>query len=383
MKTLNVLLGAGFSFNAGLPMASDIAKRFNGNFTDQLIRLESQWFWAEGKDEAFRHNGSLDSDVPTMPFMMNAIVSEYKRGEGELTNYEHFYAFLVDQDEAFYRPLIDIAKENFFEKYPSVPRNEIYTESFNSLGKKEVIDLINYLIADLLQSGKTDEYLVAAYTPFIDLLKRYGRVDIHTANHDIVLERMFKTAELPFTDGFSKVDSELIYLDKKKAIATFQNKFHDKGVNLIKIHGTVDMIRYIKNDTINGMPTYAGYLYFKPETREEMHYPARINLETSEIIQTPPNTIVPRFITGINKSKILMSDEMYSTLMRRMIEDFRNAENVLIIGYSYSDDHINDVLKMIPKSACIRNINPSVLFPFEDFSNVKNFETMESKGALD
>lgn len=383
MKTLNVLLGAGFSFNAGLPMAFNIAKRFNRDFTDQLIRLESQWFWTEGKDEIFKYNGSLNSDVPTMPFVMNAIVNEYKGLKGDLTNYEHFYAFLVDQDEAFYRPLIDNAKEQFYKKYPFVPRTEIYTESFNSLGKREVIDLINYLIADLLQSSKSDEYLVAAYTPFIDFLKRYDRVNIHTANHDIVLERMFKSVQLPFADGFSKESSELIHLDSKRPIATFQNKFLENGINLIKIHGTVDMIRYVKNDMVDGMPTYAGYLYFKPETREEMHYPARINLETSDIIQTPPNTIIPRFITGINKSKILTGDEMYSTLMHKMVEDFNNAEDVLIIGYSYSDDHINDVLKMIPKSACIRNINPATVFPFEGFLNVKNFLTMESEGALD
>jgi hypothetical protein len=383
MKTLNILLGAGFSFNAGLPMASNIAKKFSQDFTDKLVRLESQWFWADGKDEVFIHNGSLDSDVPTMPLIMNEIVSEYNKLNGELNNYEYFYAFILKQGEAFFKPLVERAKEKFFEKYPDMPPTEIYTDNFNSFGKWKVDDLINYLIADLLQSSKTDDELIITYQPFIDLLKKYECVNVHTANHDIILERIFIKTGLAFTDGFSKANSELIHFDTKKPIKTFQDKFDDKGIKLIKIHGTVDMIRYVKNDLVDGTPTYSGYLYFKPETRDEMHYPARIDLESLEIVQMPPNTILPRFITGIDKSKRLMSDGLYSALMDRMIENLSSASDVLIIGYSYSDDHINDVLKKIPKSARLKNINPSVPFPIEGFSNVTNFKTMEVKGSLD
>jgi hypothetical protein len=383
MKTLDILLGAGFSFNAGLPMASQIAKKFNRDFTDKLVRLESQWFWTDGKDEIFIHNGSLDSDVPTMPFIMNEIVSEYNKVNGELNNYEYFYAFILQQPDEFFKPLVDRAKKKFFEKFPDMPPGEIYTDNFNSFGKWKVVDLINYLIADLLQSSKTEEELVAAYQQFIDLLKKYDCVNIHTANHDLVLERIFIKTEIGFRDGFSKENTELIHFDTKKPIATFQDNFATEGINLIKIHGTIDMIRYVKNDSVEGVPTYSGYLYFKPETRDEMHYPARIDLKTEKIIQMPPNTILPRFITGIDKSKRLMSDDMYSALMSRMVENFGSAEEVLIIGYSYSDDHINDVLKKIPKSARIKNINPSLSFPIEGFSDVTNFKTMEDKGALD
>jgi hypothetical protein len=188
---------------------------------------------------------------------------------------------------------------------------------------------------------------------------------------------------MAFRDGFSKENTELIHFDTKKPIATFQDNFASEGINLIKIHGTIDMIRYVKNDLVEGVPTYSGYLYFKPKTRDEMHYPARIDIKTDKIVQMPPNTILPRFITGIDKSKRLMSDDMYSALMSRMVENFGSAEEVLIIGYSYSDDHINNVLKKIPKSARIKNINPSVPFPIEGFYDVINFNTMEVKGALD
>ncbi len=176
-------------------MASNIAKKFNQDFTDKLVRLESQWFWADGKGEIFIHNGSLDSDVPTMPFIMNEIVSEYNKLNSELNNYEYFYAFILQQPDEFFKPLVEQAKKKFFEKFPDMPTDAIYTDNFNSFGKWKVVDLINYLIADLLQSSKTDGELVAAYQQFIDLLKRYDCVNIHTANHDLVLERIFIKTE--------------------------------------------------------------------------------------------------------------------------------------------------------------------------------------------
>lgn len=216
MGKLNVLLGAGFSFNAGLPMAANIAKKFSRDFTDQLCRLESQWFWTEGKEEVFVHNGSLDSDVPTMPFIMNEIVSEYNKLKGELNNYELFYAFLLEQNEEFFKPLVERAKKKFFEKFPDMPPGEIYTDNFNSFGRWKVIELVNYLIADLLQSTKTDDELVAAYKPFIDLITRYDVVNIYTANHDLIIERMLSKLGIPFNDGFAKENSELIHFDSKK-----------------------------------------------------------------------------------------------------------------------------------------------------------------------
>jgi hypothetical protein len=381
-ETLNVLLGAGFSFNAGLPMAAAIAKKFNRDYTDQLCRLESQWFWTEGKDDVFKHNGSLDSDVPTMPFIMNEIVSEYSKLMGELNNYELFYAFLLEQKEDFFKPLVERAKVKFFEKFPDMPPEEIYTDNFNSFGRWKVIELVNYLIADLLQSNKTDDELVAAYQPFIALIQRYDQVNIYTTNHDLILERMLTKLGIRFDDGFAKMNTELIHHDTKNPIATFQNSFSKPGVNIIKVHGSIDMIRYTKNDVIDGNLTYTGYLYFKPESRDEMHYPARINVKTLAIIQTPPNTILPMFITGVDKLKRLLGDEMYSVLMEQMNNEFSLPADVLIVGYSYSDDHINEAIKKIPRTSSIRSINPSAPFPFEDFKNVKSFKTMEAEGAL-
>ncbi|PZR14712.1 MAG: hypothetical protein DI539_18750, partial [Flavobacterium psychrophilum] len=60
-KHLTVILGAGFSANAGMPTASDIAKRFNRVLKEKLISASSsEWFWIDNKDETFIHNGKLN-----------------------------------------------------------------------------------------------------------------------------------------------------------------------------------------------------------------------------------------------------------------------------------------------------------------------------------
>ena len=83
---------------------------------------------------------------------------------------------------------------------------------------------------------------------------------------------------------------------------------------------------------IGGNPTFTGYLYFKPGSRDEMHYPARINVKTSEVVQNPPNAVLPMFVIGVNKLKLLLGDEMYSVLMERMQKDFSVPADVLVLG---------------------------------------------------
>ena len=225
MKTLNVHIGAGFSYNAGLPMAASIATKFNTDFLNKVCRQESQWFWTEGKDDVFVQNGSLDSDVPTMPFVMNEIVSEFKKLKGELDNYELFYAFLLEQKDDFFMPLAERTKKKFFKKFPDMPPAELYTYNFNSFGRWKVIDLINYLIADLLRSSKTDDELINLYQPFINFIKQYDQINIYTTNHDLIIERMLLKLGIPFNDGFTKENSELVHLDTKKPLSIFKNKF--------------------------------------------------------------------------------------------------------------------------------------------------------------
>ena len=62
-KQLTVILGAGFSANADIPIANDINKMFNRDLKNKILRISSdEWFWIDDKSKNFVHNGQLGFD---------------------------------------------------------------------------------------------------------------------------------------------------------------------------------------------------------------------------------------------------------------------------------------------------------------------------------
>ncbi len=62
-NSLTVIIGAGFSFNAGLPLGNDIKAKFDRSLRDKLLKASSsEWYWVEGQSEATVHNGRLNMD---------------------------------------------------------------------------------------------------------------------------------------------------------------------------------------------------------------------------------------------------------------------------------------------------------------------------------
>lgn len=100
-RTMKVsfILGAGFSFNAGLPMAKDIWVKLNQeNLKDQLLHYDSgEWRWRELTSGAQLSNGSYSSSIiPIAMLMENALANFKGEIDPERHNYEEFYQWLVD-----------------------------------------------------------------------------------------------------------------------------------------------------------------------------------------------------------------------------------------------------------------------------------------------
>jgi len=63
MATLNVLLGAGFSANAGLLLVGRLYELLSTDYKNRIIRLSSsEWKWAEGKAEGELFSGRLSGE---------------------------------------------------------------------------------------------------------------------------------------------------------------------------------------------------------------------------------------------------------------------------------------------------------------------------------
>jgi hypothetical protein len=80
MSKLTVLLGAGFSFQAGLPLGKDIQEKFDRDLRYKLLNFTSgEWMWVDEKSEADINNGTMSHKHYWYSFIFNEYLEEYKK----------------------------------------------------------------------------------------------------------------------------------------------------------------------------------------------------------------------------------------------------------------------------------------------------------------
>ncbi len=55
--------------------------------------------------------------------------------------------------------------------------------------------------------------------------------------------------------------------------------------------------------------------------------------------------IVPKIVTGKNKKLNIERDKMFRVLYKNFVENISKLEKLIIVGYSFSDPHINEVIE--------------------------------------
>src|SRR5687768_15131075 len=114
MKTLNIILGAGFSANAGLPLVGKLSSKIETDYKNKLIRWSSsEWKWAEGKEEGEIFSGRLGGEYISYEYMMNEIIRDYVSRYGPINNYEVFYDLLESAREEWFHELREKAIETY------------------------------------------------------------------------------------------------------------------------------------------------------------------------------------------------------------------------------------------------------------------------------
>lgn len=299
-----------------------------------------------------------------------------------------FYQFIIDNKVTFL-PIIRIrAIRNYFNDFPQLKvgsfENDI-TDAFNNFGEHKLLSMFNYLIADLLYYKKPLKDIAPKYSELISLLRKFQNVSIITLNHDLLLEDILKRENIKYSDGFSQ-KQEVIFSATNEAIPlnTYQKNFNEK-VQLLKLHGSIDLYRLgINSDVQLLLNVSEDYIYYKTYEVEERLMPIAKNIITGEIIQRNHWDIEPQFITGTEKESIIENDKMYSELFSLFEEKLLESVILIIIGYSYGDVHINQIIQeIIPtqKLEKIININPGAKLPYRKESieviNIKDLSELK------
>ncbi|MFY7672231.1 SIR2 family protein [Tenacibaculum sp. MEBiC06402] len=387
-KNLTVILGAGFSANAGMPTASTIAERFNRDLKEKLLSASSsEWFWIDGKDKTFIHNGRLNYDYLAYSYVFNELVKSYVSDRGSFIYYEDFYQYIIDnfKNPDWVENLFEIAKKSllndkpFFLEEKNKEYYESYLHAFNTKQFQKVSAILNYLIGDILTViPKTDAELIEIYQGFVDHLFNFENIDIFTLNHDLLLERVLDLNKIRYSKGFNSQDSPISHNDLQ--VPYFNNTFNEK-IRIHKLHGSLDFFQfrhYADAGKLFLQPT-GEYDYYMTSSYSTKHNVIRINPGTKEILQDYNFDIVPKFITGTRKLDTIENDFLFKQLFQNFQKIIDETENLFISGYSFSDEHLNEKLKA--KEYNYINQNPSKEYPYGgNGKNIKSLNELKNGG---
>ena len=174
----------------------------------------------------------------------------------------------------------------------------------------EWLDEIKYQIVEEIDDGwKPSKY----YKKFLERLYINNRkpIDIFSLNYDTLLEASLESLRLPYVDGF--YGTNRAWFDRK----TFDNADSETAYRLYKLHGSINWIRDVDNHVRRISNTKRG-----ADNDSLMIYPSE-----QKYLQTQ---------YGVYET-------LFSCFRDRLRSHGKN-KHLVILGYSFHDEHINEAI---------------------------------------
>lgn len=368
MATLNILLGAGFSVPSGFPTGKQLNEKFSQGVENKLLKMSSgEWFFDE-HSAAYSSNGKLNTDYISISYLLTEFIKKFKSEVNNEFDYEEFFDWFNSNynNQPLLEELSEKANGRIKEDHNFEDKSAHYIKSPNINQYNMLYECFNYLIGDVLHRSYKIEAEKNQYKSIIDTFNDYDSVNIFTLNHDLLMEYLLREYSVENSNGFSTENSFIVGDDNNK-IEIFEKESYTENVKLFKLHGSIDYYQFEELVNNKGISQRTGnYWYFKPKTYHDKHFARRINPETGDTIQDYNWKIIPQFLTGKNKKDLLVDKNHYEFVYKAFKESFENCNTLLVIGYSFGDSHINEVIKESAESYDfeIININPSKTFPY-------------------
>lgn len=378
-KQISFLLGAGFSTDAGYPLAKQLSEKVElaiNSFKDKnFVRFKKERI-------TFAFYNSIKEVSPTWQF-----------------NYEEFFDFINFQFKALLPKGSEKDIQNFKQiVLQKVEDNGVDNALSDPMRLRQIIrDKYTELICEKLTSNNA--ILSSAYYGFFDFTTQMADneflIKIHTLNHDTLLENLFTKNHIRYADGYTTNDNDphplmfykgTRYSDCKRA-AIFRDLF-DSSICLYKLHGSLDRFRVELNNPDNQYD--ADFESVKTNDCNQYLRDYNYFRRTNSGIKRLFEFINPDLLTGSNTKQNYYDVPPYKELFEHFEENIKCADILIIIGYSFCDDRINDIIKKLPQkniviTACKgSNMKAKKIFPkhdiweFEDLIGI-DFSAIKSK----
>jgi hypothetical protein len=144
------------------------------------------------------------------------------------------------------------------------------------------------------------------------------KLNIFSLNHDTLVEQFFSKNDMPPVDGFSfETDGDIRYYDPEVYD-------HDKRISIYKLHGSINWLNI------------AGRLAISTNVDSDHSRNA-----DGEYVSIPERK--PQILTGFNKP-LYYNRGIYAELHCRFLQILNATKQIIMSGYGWSDEGINDLL---------------------------------------
>lgn len=357
---INFILGSGFSVSASFPTVNQLNEKFL-NIPSLGFQLYREGFFKWNRPEQSEINRPDRLKSIFYNLLMTQLIEQFQFETKRDFDYETFYSWLLCQ----------IFSDNYlkFEKIIcKVVDNckdpiDFATDPTNC--HIVLIKAINYLIEDELNK---DIIITSVYNEFIELIKKSNQCNIFTLNHDRLIDEILIRNRFVYSDGFDANKSQLIGANNQP-LPIFSNNF-SSNINLFKLHGSIDYYQFeigVENPSYQ-LNRNGESLYFKTMNFPDTIHAKRIDHRSNIVVQNFAPVWFPKFITGTSKEREIESVNIFNSLFHKFMIPFNELDYLIIIGYSYKDEHINSIIERnidMYKFKVI-NINPDKNVPFEN-----------------
>ncbi|MGX9462445.1 hypothetical protein ACWXWU_14595 [Shewanella sp. A14] len=340
-----ILLGAGFSYDLGMPLAYELTDVFINVFSEKNAKELVELVYQQNSNENSRpiNRTALNE---AMQMVLDYKGSNYEDLLANIESLSNIYSNKTQSDRDSYHCLFSV----------------LYS----------IIHLILFyyqVVSFSLMYPKNKECFCK-----IENLLNNDETWVFTLNHDIYFECLALDFNIPITYGddqkitFPKSNIEmdkiiqLTYQERSKLLE-YNSYFKDeRGVNLVKLHGGLSELEYddgqkICNQSLSVSDSNELMIDFMNIHEMGYYVDNRKVPSGKDRVITAVNgeldIICQSMLTGGNKYSRTTNDKEGEEKLKLFSEQICLADEVTVIGYGFGDKHINNRLS----NAMVKNEN--------------------------
>lgn len=356
-----LLLAAGFSYNQGYPLGS--------NINDEIRKLEKNEYQFDDEERLKRvlqdpkSKKDLSDANITLQKVYNYLVDVIKHYTSSLQSIDDFsYEDLYDGIDYSYdvNRKFDIMSEEY--RKLSIPFVDDFLTHEQIVYRLPIVlnQIISHIIEKSQDSSLCDDVsrdigYYDMYSNFLQYLQNKSEsniIDVFTLNHDTFFDSFKNINGLgdKICDGFDDYGSEyyghvqMDGTDYRCRLERYTGRY-SKPIRLYKIHGSLNYYQYFKEKRTNSVPLAIPQSFIKLKrgvTPLSVQKGRRSKMRYNNSL-TPISHAA--FLSGMEiKKKKYKSPFYYEKILKHFKNRISVADTIIIVGYSGNDVEINNYL---------------------------------------